>query len=232
MGNDRENPDKHKTAAAGRLADQPGPHPGTAVCSIAERVEEPVAHDGVDLDFAAFCSAAAGLVSNECSGWCGWRERAQGELDWTISSCVSGRAMASPGCHQPGRCKRDTTRKLMVVEDVLLKSTFAELLPAGASARPPPLVWWPTETNRQGDGGPLGPHVVEQGGIQINRGGRAPADQALHRQAMEKHFAGTKYLFESVKASVRGNSQFSTHCQGDAHRAGSETKVPASDVVF
>ena len=38
--------------------------------------------------------------------------------------------------------------------------------PAGASGGPPPLDWWPTQTNRQGDGGPLGPHVVERGGIQ------------------------------------------------------------------
>ena len=55
-------------------------------------VDEPVAHDGVGVDFAAICRAAAGA--------------AQGVLVWAISSCVSGRAMVSPGRHQPGRCKR------------------------------------------------------------------------------------------------------------------------------
>ena len=50
----------------------------------------------------------------------------------------------------------------------LLESTFPVLLPAGVSGGPPPLVWWPTQTNRQGDGGPLGPYVIERGGIQIN----------------------------------------------------------------
>ena len=48
--------------------------------------------------------------------------------------------MASPGRHQ------------VVVEDVLLKSAFPELLPAGPTARLRVAVWWPTQTNRQGDG--------------------------------------------------------------------------------
>ena len=34
-------------------------------------VDEPVAHDWVGEDFAAFCRVAAGLVFNECSGWGG-----------------------------------------------------------------------------------------------------------------------------------------------------------------
>ena len=59
-------------------------------------------------------------------------------------------------------------RELMVVEDVVVESTFPQLLPAGAFGGPPPLDWWPIQTNRQGDGGPLGPHVIERGGIQIN----------------------------------------------------------------
>ena len=41
----------------------------------------------------------------------------------------------------------------------------------GASGRPPPPVWWPTQNHRQGDGGPLGPHVIERGGVQIIRRG-------------------------------------------------------------
>ena len=58
-------------------------------------------------------------------------------------------------------------RELLVVEDVLLKSTFPQLLPAGEPGGPPPLGWWPAQTNRQGDG-PLGPHDIERGGVQIN----------------------------------------------------------------
>ena len=79
----------------------------------------------------------------------------------------------------------DTTRELIVVEDVLLKRAFPHLLPAGASARPSLPVWWPTQTNRQGDGDPLRPHVVARGGIQINRRGRALADEALRREAVD-----------------------------------------------
>ena len=61
------------------------------------------------MDFVAFCRAAIGLVFNECSGVAGAARAAgaaQGALVWTISSCVSGRTMVSPGRHQPGRCKR------------------------------------------------------------------------------------------------------------------------------
>ena len=36
-----------------------------------QNVEEPVSHDGADLNFAAICRAAAGLVFNECSAWSG-----------------------------------------------------------------------------------------------------------------------------------------------------------------
>ena len=35
---------------------------------LLQHVEEPVAHDGVDVDFVAFRRAAAGLVFNECGG--------------------------------------------------------------------------------------------------------------------------------------------------------------------
>ena len=55
----------------------------------------------------------------------------------------------------------DALRDLVVVHDVLLQGAFPELLSAGAAAarlRVP--VWWPTQVNRQRDGGPLGPHVV------------------------------------------------------------------------
>ena len=42
----------------------------------------------------------------------------------------------------PGRAlQADTMRKLVVLQDVVLQSAFPELLPAGASSGPPPLVW-------------------------------------------------------------------------------------------
>ena len=97
----------------------------------------------------------------------------------------------------PGRAlQADTMRKLVVLEDVVLKSAFPELLPAGASGGPQPLDWWPTQTNRQGDGGPLGPHLVERGGIQIERRRGALADEAVHG----KHFTVERHLFGSGKA--------------------------------
>ena len=75
---------------------------------------------------------------------------------------VDGFSWSPPG----PALQADTMRKLVVLEDVVLKSASPVLLPAGASGRPPSNVWWPTQTNRQGDGGPLGPLVVEQGGVQ------------------------------------------------------------------
>ena len=43
-------------------------------------MSEPVAHDGVGVDFAAFCRAAAGLFFNECSDWGGTRSAGMGGL--------------------------------------------------------------------------------------------------------------------------------------------------------
>ena len=98
----------------------------------------------------------------------------------------------------------------------VLEGTFPDLLPAGASARPPPPVWLPTQT---GHGGPLGPHVTERGGIQINGRGRALAHEALHREG-----SGKKHLGNTQEETVK----LKTHRQGDAHtglgqRPGSQT---------
>ena len=122
-------------------------------------VEEPVAHEGVDVDFAALRTAAAGLVFNECSSW-------GGRGGWSADVgdlLVSERSSDGVSWLPPARpLQVDTKRDPMVVEDVLLKSTVPQLLPAGASGGPPPLGWWPTQTNRQGDGGPLNPRVIEK----------------------------------------------------------------------
>ena len=102
----------------------------------------------------------------------------------------------------------DTMRELAVVEDMLHQSSFPDLLLGGPTARSRMPVWWPAQTNRQGDGGPFGPHIIERGGCQINRQGRSLADEALHREAAVKHFAG-KQLFESEKTSVSSRVRWS-----------------------
>ena len=63
---------------------------------VAGHVEEPVAHEGVPrCCWARLQRCAAAGVGERA---------AQGVQEEAISSCVSGRAMASPGCHQSGRC--------------------------------------------------------------------------------------------------------------------------------
>ena len=99
----------------------------------AERFEEPIAGDGVDVDLAALRSAAAGLVFNECSGWGGWRGTGSLCVDELL---VCERPVDGFSWSTPGRAlQADTMRKFMVVEDVLLKSAVTELLPAGPTAR-------------------------------------------------------------------------------------------------
>ena len=61
------------------------------------------------------------------------------------------------------RHSTSVTSMMCVVHGVVLKSSFPELLSAGPTARLLRVpVWWPSQTNRQGDGGALGPHVVER----------------------------------------------------------------------
>ena len=101
---------------------------------------------------------------------------------WASSSCVSGPL---------GRVlQADAVWELVDVHYVVLQGAFPELLPAGPTARLRVPFWWPTQTNRQGDGGALGPQVVERGGIQIERRGRSLADEAVRG----KHFTEEKHL--------------------------------------
>ena len=53
------------------LAQAPLHAPSLFLSPLVQHLEEPVAHDGVGVDFAAFCRAAAGLIFNECCGWGG-----------------------------------------------------------------------------------------------------------------------------------------------------------------
>ena len=98
--------------------------------------------------------------------------------------------------------------------------------PAGASRGPPPPDWWPTQTNRQGDGGPLGParHRARRSPDQPTR-----MSALLTKRCIEGQWKNTwKHFFEREKASVRRDSQCSTYCQRDVHsglsqRPGSQT---------
>ena len=129
----------------------------------------------------------------------------------------------------PGRAlQADALRELVAVHDVLLQGAFPELLSAGPAAgrlRVP--VWWPTQTNRQGDGCPLGPHVVD--GLQLLLRGGARRQEALHRQARRrgKHFREKKknnfFLFfqetHQVKR-VRPHRQQGDFCVSMIRRGG------------
>ena len=141
-----------------------------------------------------------------------------------------------------GPLQADTKRKLVVVKDVILQSSFPELLPVGP------------QTNRQGDGVLLGPHVIERGGCQIiNRRERSLADESLHRVAMEKNTSleqntclRVKRLPCDYESAVNQEYQRSDQMSAQAvhlqliarrcaHWAGSKTsvpRVPESDVVF
>ena len=94
---------------------------------LVQHVEEPVAHDWVGVDFAAFCRAAAGLVFNKCSGGRGGtRSAGVGDL------LVCDRSSDGVSWLPPARpLQADTMSSRMVVEDVLLQSTFPEQLPRG-----------------------------------------------------------------------------------------------------
>ena len=189
----RVDPVEHPGAQTLDLAQAPLHVPSPLSPPLVKHVEEPVAGDRVDVNLAALRTAAAGLVFNECSSSTG--SLGVGEL-LVCERRVDGFSWSPPG--RP--LQADAVWELVVLEDVVLQSIFPELVPAGASGRPPPLDWWPTQTNRQGDGGALGPHDVERGGIQVERRRGALADEAVHRGAVEQHFAGTKHLFVSGKA--------------------------------
>ena len=180
----RVDPVEHPRAQTLDLAQAPLHVPSPFGSPLVQHVEEPVAGDGIDVDFAALRDAAAGLVFNERGG--GTRSFDVGEL-FVRERPVDGFSWSPPARALHG----DALRELVVVQDVLLQSAFPELLPAGPTARLRVPVWWPTQTNRQGGGGPLGPHVVERGGIQIKRRRRALADEAVHRVAQGKQLGNT-----------------------------------------
>ena len=71
-----------------------------------------------------------------------------GSSSTSAAAGVAGAAVAARECEL-------LVSKLVVVEDVVLKSAFPELMPGGPTARLLRVpVWWPTQTNRHGDGGP------------------------------------------------------------------------------
>ena len=134
---------------------------------------EPKMHDN---DKTSFTFQPACLCPNSCATHGARQMRTDKDtpqLVKAISSCVSGRAMASPGRHQPRRCKRTPCGSSWWWEDVLLQIMFPELRPAGASGGPLPFDWCPTQANRHGNGGPL-----------------ACSQSAASRGSVEKLFSG------------------------------------------
>ena len=185
---------EHSRAQALDLAQATLHVPSPLSPPLVQHVEEPVAGDGVDLDLAALCSAAAGLVFNECSGCGGWSG-----LGGTRSFDVGDLLMCERPADgfswsPPGRTlQADAPWKLVVVHDVLLKSSFPELLPAGSTARLLRVpVWWPTQANRQGDGGALGP--------------ARPSSEAESRSTDDEERLLTKRSIEWHRANSWGNT--------------------------
>ena len=74
---------------------------------------------------------------------------ARGLLVRASSSCVSNRSMASPGRPPYQALQADTMRKLVVVEDVLLRRAFPELLPAGPTERLSPCTCMVANSDQQ-----------------------------------------------------------------------------------
>ena len=65
----RVDPVEYPGAQALDLTQAPLHAPSPFCLTLVQHVEEPVADDGVDVDFTALRNSAAGLVFNECSGW-------------------------------------------------------------------------------------------------------------------------------------------------------------------
>ena len=66
--NVRVDPVEHPGAQARDLGQAPLHAPSPFCPPLVHNVQEPVAHDGVDVDLAALRTTAAGLVFTECSG--------------------------------------------------------------------------------------------------------------------------------------------------------------------
>ena len=80
----------------------------------------------------------------------------------------------------------------MMHDNMLLQGALPELLPGGpAAGRPRVPLRWPIQAQGQGDGGPLGPHVVMRRSCEVLRRGGALADEAVHG----KQFTGRENTF-------------------------------------
>ena len=112
---------EHSRAQALDLAQAPLHVPSSFSPPLVQHVEEPVAGDGVDLDLAALCRAAAGLVFNECSGWSGWGGRG-GTRSFDVGELLMcERPVDGFSWSPPDRAlQADTVWKLVVLEDVVL----------------------------------------------------------------------------------------------------------------
>ena len=84
------------------LAQAPLHAPSPFCIPLVQHVEEPDAHDGVGVDYAALRVAAPGLVFNQCSGggWLGRLERHKGADVGDLLVCERS-VMLSPSRHHP-----------------------------------------------------------------------------------------------------------------------------------
>ena len=174
----RVDPNEQLGAQTLDLAQAPLHIPSSFGSPLVQHVEEPVAGDGVDVDLAAI-RTTAGLVFSECGGT---GSPDVGEL--LMCERVDGFSWSPPG----RALQADTMRELVVVEDVLLKSAFPEL-PTARLCVP---VWWPTQTNRQGAGGP-----PSKARSRLND----EEERLLTKRSIEWHRANNwETLFEGEKA--------------------------------
>ena len=81
IGSVRVDPNEQLGAETLDLAQAPLHIPSSFGSPLVQHVEEPVASDEVDVDLAALRTTAAGLVFNECGGWCGWGWGGTGRLE-------------------------------------------------------------------------------------------------------------------------------------------------------
>ena len=140
------------------LAQAPLHAPSPFCIPLVQHVEEPDAHDGVGVDYAALRVAAPALVFNQCSGgeWLGRLERHKGADVGDLHVCErSGDALSrSP---PPGRCGRSCRARSQSCGQLGRPADRSRL--TGGQLRP---------TDRAMNGRPLDPHDIDGRRIQIN----------------------------------------------------------------
>ena len=187
VGSVRVDPVEHSRAQTLDLLQAPRHVPSPLSPPLVQHVEEPVAGNGFDLDLASLRPTAAGLVSNEYSGWGGWRccggteSLGVGEL-FVCERPVDGFSWSPPG----QALQADTMRKLVVLEDVVLKKASQSCCQLGR----------PTDRRRL-TGGQLRPTVRATAARSVRTSSSEEASRStdederlLTKRSHGKHFTG------------------------------------------